>query len=75
MAIPGDNRKFYINWEAADRITELSLLDQYEYLTSEVKEIEALDEIPEHKAADLGYNISMLKALKKVLGHYGVTVQ
>lgn len=70
-----DNRKFYISWEAADLIVVENLKDQYEYLKQENAEIQAMDEIPDHKIADLGYNINLLKALKQVLHHYGVTVE
>ena len=65
-----DNRKFYIPWEAADLIVIENLREQYEYLKKENEEIEALDDIPDHKACDLGYNIRVLKALKTVLKHY-----
>lgn len=69
-----DNRKFFISWEAADLIVVENLKEQYEYLKKENAEIEALDDIPDHKAADLGYNVKMLKALRTVLKHYGVDV-
>lgn len=70
-----DTRKFYIDWEAADLITVTNLRDAYAYLKTENAEIEALDEIPEHKSADLVYNTNMLKALKRVLHYYGVEAE
>ena len=74
MAIMADNRKFYIPWDAADLIVIENLREQYEFLVKENEEIEALDDIPDYKAEDLGYNIKVLKALRTVLKHYGADV-
>lgn len=68
------DRKFFISWEAADLIAVENLREQYEFLVKENEEIEALDDIPDYKAEDLGYNIKVLKALRTVLKHYGADV-
>lgn len=70
-----DDRKFYINWEAADQITITNLKDQYDYLSSENAEFEKDDDLPEHKYSDMVYNTKLMKALKLVLQHYGVDVE
>lgn len=67
-----DTKKFYIDWETADRITAQNLLEQHEFLTAENAEINDMDDVPLYKLDDMAYNIKLLKALKLVLEHYGV---
>lgn len=67
-----DTKKFYIDWETADRITAQNLLEQHEFLTVENAEINDMDDVPLYKLDDMAYNIKLLKALKLVLEHYGV---
>lgn len=69
-----NSRGLQLDFEAADRITILNLKDCYKTLTKENEEIQALDEIPEHKSQDLVYNINMLKHLSAVLHYFGETV-
>ena len=63
-----------LDFETADKITVLNLKDAYNYLQIEIEEIRALDEIPDHKAADMCYNVRMVKHIKEVLSYYGETV-
>ena len=68
-------RKFYISWDTADTITVENLKDTYEFIKKENEKISALDDIPEHVAADLVYNLKMIKALQAVLAHFGADVE
>lgn len=73
-----DNRKFYIPWEAADLIVVENLREQFDYLTKENTELTSMaevDEMPDHKIADMVYNIKVLNALRIVLKHYGAEPQ
>jgi hypothetical protein len=72
MAIMSDTKKFYIDWETADRIAAQNLLEQHEFLTVENAEINEMDEVPLHRLEDMAYNIKVLKAIKVLLGYYGV---
>lgn len=63
-----------LDFETADKITVLNLKDAYNYLQTEIEEIRTLDEIPDHKAADMCYNVRMVKHIKEVLSYYGETV-
>lgn len=63
-----------LDFETADRITACCLKEAYAYMKKENKEINELDEIPEHRGADLVYNKNMMKNIKAVLEYYGETV-
>lgn len=69
-----NSRGLQLDFDTADRITILNLKDCHKTLTQENKEIEALDDIPEHKSEDLVYNIKMLKHISAVLHYFGETV-
>ena len=69
-----NSRGLQLDFDTADRITILNLKDCYKTLIKENEEIQALDEIPEHKSQDLVYNINMLKHISAVLHYFGETV-
>lgn len=72
-------RGLQLDFDTADRITILNLRDSYKYLKKESSEIqEEFDktaEIPEHKNADLMYNLKMMKHIQAVLEYFGETVE
>lgn len=67
-------KELTIDFETADKITVLNLKDAYTYLQKEIEEIRTLDEIPDHKAADMCYNVRMVKHIREVLSYFGETV-
>lgn len=66
-----------INNEVVDQLVNSVLLDQYDSLVNDVRVLQYhLKEngtLPDHKQADLDYDLDMLIHLKKVMHHNGVT--
>lgn len=67
-----------IDMETADRITVLCLKDSFDYMQTEIAEVEKeLAEsfnVADHKMEDYIYNKRMCEAIRVVLHHYGKTV-
>ena len=62
---------FEMTYEQAELITLTSLKDQLKYLEREMAEYERDPHENWIHPDDVPYNKKMIKALKKVIGHYG----
>ena len=62
---------FEMTYEQAELITLTSLKDQLKYLEREMAEYERDPHENWIHHDDVPYNKKMIKALKKVIGHYG----
>jgi|GEM_PF-4216576 len=62
---------FEMTYEQAELITLTSLKDQLKYLEREMAEYERDPQKNWIHPDDVPYNKKMIKALKKVIGHYG----
>jgi hypothetical protein len=67
-----------IDHETADRITVLCLKDSFDYMQTEIAEIDKLMvelvDVPKYKMEDYVYNKRMCEAIRAVLHHYGTSV-
>lgn len=68
------NTGLHIDYEVADRITLLNLVECYDTLEAEVQEMNEMNsnvELPVHRLEDLVYNVQMMAHLKAVIKHFG----
>jgi hypothetical protein len=67
-----------LNYETADRIAVLSLKDAFNYMQTEIAEIEQLIQesldVPDYKMEDYVHNKRLCEAIRMVLHYYGETV-
>ena len=67
-----------IDMETADNITVLCLKDAFDYMQTEIAEVEKqMTEsfnVPDYKTEDYVYNKRVCEAIRVVLHHYGKTV-
>jgi hypothetical protein len=67
-----------IDVETADRITVLCLKDSFDYMQTEIAEIDKrlaeLVDVPKYQMEDYVYNKRMCEAIRVVLHHYGTSV-
>ena len=78
MSKKKDDRKFYIDWEAADQITKLNLKEAYAYMSSDNAAFEnklvTVGKLEEHEISDMSYNTIMMTHIREVLKYYGESV-
>jgi hypothetical protein len=67
-----------IDMETADRIAVLCLKDSFDYMQTEIVEIDKqlaeLIDVPKYKMEDYVYNKRVCEAIRVVLHHYGTSV-
>jgi hypothetical protein len=67
-----------LDYETADRIAVLSLKDAFNYMQTEIAEIEQLIQesldVPDYKMEDYVHNKRLCEAIRRVLHYYGETV-
>jgi hypothetical protein len=63
--------KLEIDYDVADGITLLNLVNAYKLMKEETKKLKSLEHLQSHQAADLEYNRKMLKHLEQVIKYYG----
>jgi hypothetical protein len=67
-----------IDRETADNITVLCLKDSFDYMQTEIAEIDQLMvelvDVPKYKMEDYVYNKRVCEAIRVVLHHFGTSV-
>ena len=63
--------KIELDYDVADGITLLSLVDAYKLMKEDTERLKRLEHLQSHQAADLEYNRKMLKHLEQVIKYYG----
>lgn len=67
-----------IDMETADRITVLCLKDAFDYMQTEIAEIDKLMvesfNVPDYKMEDYVHNKRLCEAMRVILHYYGETV-
>lgn len=67
-----------IDMETADNITVLCLKDSFDYMQTEIAEVEKQMtesfKVPDYKMEDYVYNKRVCEAIRVVLHHYGTSV-
>ena len=62
--------KVELNSEAVDSIMHSILLEDYQNLCSDIKNLESAKELPEYKQQDLEHNREYKAAMEKMLEYY-----